>query len=377
MLLWQKTNSSAACRIAIAGDFLPASGLQLPPHPSWSQLGASLRKHIDPIDAAILNLECSIDVDGCNPRRKLGLGDTFAASRDVLEFPLALGAKIVGLANNHTCDYGSEGLARTKRAVLDAGLVPLGAVSSISKPPDVAIIKTASNACVGFWAAACHLPESATPHNSGVEPATRNRARQALAVLEARGATLNIAFLHAGLEHSNRPDPHDVSLIDDLARAGFDIVAASHSHRISGHKRIHRASNKDAFCFYGLGSISSGVLYSPLEHEGLTVVVGLDASGELARIEVHPIYLEETGWGTIPNAAQADAILDRFMSLSQEIQNGSYRRLFYQETGKGLVGRQFRDVRAAFANGGLRGLASKLTRVRMRHLRRVFYRTVG
>jgi poly-gamma-glutamate capsule biosynthesis protein CapA/YwtB (metallophosphatase superfamily) len=379
MLLWQNTSSPAACRIAIAGDFLPASGLQLPPHTTWTQLGSSLREHLCPIDAAILNLECSINVDGCSPRRKLGLGDTFAASREVLDFPLALGAKLVGVANNHTCDYGAEGLIRTKRAVLDADLVPLGAVSSTSEPPDVAIIKTASGARVGFWAAACHLPESATQHNSGVEPATRSRARQALAILKSGGAYLNIAFLHAGLEHSNRPDPHDVSLMDDLAKAGFDIVAASHSHRISGHKHIRRtgASNKDAFCFYGLGSISSGVLYSPLEREGLAVVVGLDTSGELTRIEVHPIYLEDTGWGTIPCPLRAGEILDRFLSLSQEIRDGSFRRLFYRETGNGLFGRQFRDVRAAFDNGGLRGLASKLTRLRLRHLRRMFYKTVG
>jgi poly-gamma-glutamate capsule biosynthesis protein CapA/YwtB (metallophosphatase superfamily) len=377
MLVWEKEHSSADCRIAIAGDFLPASGLQLPAHLIWDQVASSIRERFNPTDAAILNLECSINVGHCRPRCKLGLGDTFAARPDVLDFPRALGAKVIGLANNHTCDYGEEGLERTRRAVLDAGLVPLGIASSLSESPDVGTVNTRFGLCVGFWAAARHLPELATRNKPGIEPATRKRGRDALAALKACGSTVNIAFLHAGLERSNRPDPDDVALMDDLAKMGFDVVAASHSHRISGYKRIRRANGSAAFCFYGLGSISSGVLYSPLEREGLAVVAGFRSTGEIARVEAHPVYLEGSGWGTVPDSARADAILDRFMDLSQEIGDGSYRARFYRETGKGLFGRQFRDMQAAFENGGLRGLASKLSRVRVRHLTRVFHKSIG
>jgi poly-gamma-glutamate capsule biosynthesis protein CapA/YwtB (metallophosphatase superfamily) len=377
MLVWEKDHTWPDYRIAIAGDFLPASGLQLPTHLTWDQLASSMREAFNPIDTAILNLECSINVGHCRPRRKLGLGDNFAASPDVLDFPRRLGAKVVGLANNHTCDYGDEGLERTRRAILDAGLIPLGITSSLSESPDVATIKLHSGLCVGFWAAARHLPELAARNKPGVEPATRQRGRDALAALRACGSTLNIAFLHAGLEHSNRPDPDDVGLMDDLAKMGFDIVAASHSHRISGHRHIRRTDGSSAFCFYGLGSISSGVLYSPLEREGLAVVAGFRPNGEISRIEAHPVYLEESGWGTIPDPATADVILHRFVSLSQEIRDGSYRQHFYRETGKGLFGRQFRDMRAAFENGGFHGLASKLGRVRLRHLTRALHKGIG
>ncbi len=377
MLLWEQAHASTDCRIAIAGDFLPASGLQLPPQLAWQQVASCLRRQFEPVDAVILNLECSVNVGECKPRRKLGLGDSFSAEPEVLDFPRALGTKIISLANNHTSDYGEEGLARTRRAILHAGLVPLGIASSISESPDVATIRTPSGLCVGFWAAACHLPELAARNKAGIEPATRKRGRAALAILNACGATVTVAFLHAGLEHSNRPDPDDVSLMDDLARLGFDIVAACHSHRIAGHKHIRRFDGSRAVCFYGLGSVSSGVMYSPLEREGLVVVAGFRRSGELVGVEAHPVYLEGSGWGTVPDTARADAILDRFMDLSQEMCDGSFRRHFYQDTGKGLWGRQLRDMQAAFANGGLRGLATKLTRVRMRHLTRVLHKSIG
>jgi capsule synthesis protein PGA_cap len=377
MLIWEQDHSCSDCRIAIAGDFLPASGLQLPGHLTWKQLALSLARGLNPIDAAILNLECSVNVGDHKPRRKLGLGDTFAADADVLDFPRAFGARIVGLANNHTCDYGNEGLDRTRRAILGTGLVPLGIACSLSEAPDVATVMTRAGVCVGFWAAARHLPELAARNRAGIEPATRKRGQAALTALKACGSTVNVAFIHAGLEHTNRPDPNDVSLMDDLAKIGFDVVAACHSHRISGSRRVARGDGRQSFCFYGLGSISSGVIYSPLEREGLVIVIGIRNPGEITRVEAHPIFLAETGWGTIPEPAEADAILDRFMSLSQEICEGSYHQLFYRDTGKGLFGRQFRDIQVAFENGGVRGVASKLSRVRMRHLIRVLHKSIG
>lgn len=377
MLVWEQSHSSSDCRIAIAGDFLPASGLQLPAHLTWQRVGTALAQNWSPIDAAILNLECSLNVRDRRPRRKLGLGDSFAADAEVLEFPRALGARIVGLANNHTCDYGGEGLQRTRHAVAEAGMVPLGIASGLTEEPDVTIVRTRSGLSVGFWAAARHLPELAARNKAGIEPATRKRGKAALAALKDRGSAVNIAFIHAGLEHTNRPDPEDVSCMDELASMGFDIVAACHSHRISGYKRIDQANGRQAFCFYGLGSICSGVIYSPVEREGLIAVLGIGSSGEITHVEVHPVYLAETGWGTIPETARADAILDRFLSLSREIHDGSYRQLFYRDTGKELFGRQFRDMQVAFENGGVRGLASKLGRVRMRHLTRVLRKTIG
>jgi len=165
--------------------------------------------------------------------------------------------------------------------------------------------------------------------------------------------------------------------MDDLARMGFDVVTACHSHRISGYKEVRRPNASSAFCFYGLGSISSAVVYSDLEREGLVVVVGIDHSGSPVRIEVQPVQLAPTGWGRIPPLGDAYRTLDRFLLLSEEIARGSYKQRFYADVRSDLLRRQFRDVQAAFENGGLRGLASKLGRVRMRHLSRALHRGTG
>ena len=339
-------------------------------------MGLNLANYFGRLDAAILNLECCIDTDGCQPRVKLGLGDTFAAPRDVLEFPRALGVPVIGVANNHTCDYGHEGLKRTVHAVRQAGLTPIGMTHSLAESPSITVTELPSGQRIGFWAGACHLPELATRSKPGIEPASLERGKAALAALRKLYTQINIALLHAGLEHTNYPDPSDVALIDQLAAEGFDIVAAAHSHRISGYKLTERPGRGPAFCFYGLGSISSSVLYSPLEREGVVVIIGADKHGHIAEVDLKFIHLDRYGFGSVPSAPSDAAMRERFMRVSEDIRGGTYENHFYADVGKNLFQRQFRDLHTAFRRGGLNGLARKLTRIRMRHLKRAFRKTL-
>src|SRR5215471_1755016 len=377
MIVWQNSETRAVNRVAIAGDFLPASGLQLPEGKSWADVAAGLARYFARADVGILNLECCVDVGESKPRPKLGLGDSFEAKSDVLTFPLSLGTKIVGMANNHIYDFGEEGLNRTREALERSGLVPLGTGKKLSEKPDVVVAATANGLRVGVWASARHLSDVATRKNAGIEPATRSRGQEALEALEERGAALKIAFLHAGLERTNRPDPDDVVFMDDLAKMGFDVVAACHSHRISGQKTMVRGDGSSSFCFYGLGSISSGVIYSALEREGLVVILGLSETGELVRVDTHPVHLEESGWGRIPLFGDAYATLTRFVQLSEEIESGAYKQNFYADLRGDFFRKYYRDIQAALQNGGMRGLATKLGRIRMRHLNRALQRSMG
>lgn len=373
MIIWQNGETNPVSRVSIAGDFLPASGLQLPTGKSWADVAAGLSRYFANVDVGILNLECCVDVGESHPRPKLGLGDSFDVSSEVLNFPFSLGSKIIGMANNHVYDFGEEGLSRTRDAVQQAGLTPVGIGKRLSETPDVIVAETADGVRVGVWASARHLPDAATHKKAGIEPATRSRGEEALKALKEQGAALKIAFLHAGLERTNRPDPDDVVFMDDLAMMGFDVVTACHSHRISGHKEVRRPNASSAFCFFGLGSLSSGVIYSDFEREGIVVVVGIDRSGSPARIEVQPVQLEQTGCGRVPSFGDAYRILERFRLLSEEIAQGSYKDRFYGDVRRDLLRRQFRDIQAALQNGGLRGLATKLGRVRMRHLNRALH----
>jgi hypothetical protein len=171
----------------------------------------------------------------------------------------------------------------------------------------------------------------------------------------------------------NQVDPDDIFLLGSIASCGFNLVAASHSHRISGAKLLPTPQPCPSFCFYGLGSIVSGYVTSPPEREGLVVVAGFRADCVLSSIEVRPVWLADSGLGEVPSPENARAILDSFSRLTGEIADGSNARRFYKDVSRRLISLYARDVHAAFRQSGLAGLARKATRVRARHLRRLLH----
>lgn len=377
LTLWQSAQPGAvAARVAIVGDFLPAGSLFLPDG-AWSAAAHSVQSAFDDVSISFLNLECALDSESLPARPLTGIGQIISASSGSLVYLASIRSRVVGFANNHTYDHGSAGVARTRAALAQRNFINLGAGRTLRDAPEVFVWHGPEDVRVGFWAAARASRDLATRRSAGVEPATMTRARLAAAALKSQGTQFAIALLHAGCLRTNRSDPDDLALIDSIASCGFDVVAASHSHRISGAKLLPTSRNVPAFCFYGLGSIVSGYVASPFEREGLLIVAGFHSNGALASIEVRPLWLAESGFAEIPSPQIARSILDRFVSLSAEIADGTSSRRFYEDMSRGLVPLYARDLRAAFRQSGLLGLARKATRIRTRHLRRLLHGVIS
>jgi hypothetical protein len=379
MILWQAQNAAEiVARVAMIGDFLPAwkhadERPRLNTRTDWKRMAEPLALYFADVGISFANCETTLNSTGLDARPLDGLGDIVSAPDLCLEYLSAIHTGVVGIANNHAYDFRAKGVERTRSAIIADGLTPLGAGSTLETPPDVFVWNGPHNLRVGFWAAARATTNPATRTRAGVEPATVPRAQQALHQMRSRSVSISVALLHAGCLRTNYPSPEDVQLIDAIARSGFDVVAASHSHRISGAKIIHGANSRPAFCFYGLGSIVSGFVASPAEREGLVVVAALDSRGELARIEIEPVLLDQNGFGSIPSPAECDAVPKRFRELSAHITDGSYARRFHREISPGLVRLYVRDARRAFEQAGLRGIARRAGRLRMRHVRRLMH----
>jgi poly-gamma-glutamate capsule biosynthesis protein CapA/YwtB (metallophosphatase superfamily) len=370
MILWESSRCAPiAARVAIAGDFLPAGNLALPSG-GWRDAARGLAAHFNDVNTTFLNLECSLDAANLPARPPIGLGQTVSAPAASLNYLQAIRCGVVGFANNHSCDFRREGIERTRIAVARRGMIPLGAGHTLRSAPEVFVWHGPGDIRVGFWAAAIASRDLAKRAATGVEPATLARARAAIQILRSRGAQISVALLHCGCLRTNRLDPADATRINEIAQSGFTIVAASHSHRIGGARIIAASSAIPAFCMHGLGSIVSGYVANPLEREGLIVVVGIASQGSLARVEMRPVLLDESGFGQVPDPVMSATILERFRSLSHEIEDGSSARHFYNDMAQGLVRIYLRDLHAALHHSGFRGMARKAGRVRMRHVKR-------
>jgi hypothetical protein len=376
--LWESPHArEIVARLAIAGDFLPAGKLNLPADGNWRGVAQSLAPHYEDVAISCVNLESILDAHDLAARPLCGLGNIVSAPSVCLNYLEAIRAQFVGIANNHAYDFGSGGIARTREAISQRGMTPLGAGYDLLAEPEVAIWQGPGPIRVGFWAAARATSDPATRDKAGVEPATAARALRALNLIKHLGPTVCIALLHSGCLRTSYPDPEDLRLIDHIAELGFDVVAASHSHRISGAKHVRARNGRDSFCFYGLGSVVSGYVAHPSEREGLIVIVGIDFEGRLSQIEVRPVLIAENGFGEIPSQADSQTILQRFSHISAEIEDGSYERAFYRDVSNGLVRLYLRDARRAFQQLGMRGLARKASRVRIRHMKRLVHKVTG
>jgi hypothetical protein len=363
-------------RIAITGDFLPAGSLSLRPG-GWVAAARLIAPTFEGVDVSFANLEAPLDTRELPARPIAGIGQIVAADSASLAYLEQIRCSAVGIANNHMYDFGPAGAERTRAALVARNLVPLGAARTLSDPPEVFIWHGPGNVRVGFWAAARASRDLAGRHVAGVEPATIERARLAFVSIKSRGAQLAVALLHSGCIRTNRPDPSDAALMNSIARTGFDLVAASHSHRISGAKALSIDSGVPAFCFYGLGSIVSGYVASPLEREGLVIVAGLHSDGSIGSVEIRPLLLADSGFGVVPPPETASAILGRFLALSREISDGSYAHCFYKDVSPGAFPLYARDLQAAYRQSGLSGLVRKAQRIRPRHIRRLIHGMVS
>lgn len=376
-IVWRsERNQPVVARVAVAGDFLPAGKLALPANANWRNMAKPIERYFDDVALTFANLECAINSEGLAPRVLCGIGQIVEAHEAALDYLDSIQARIIGLANNHAYDFGAAGIERTRAAIDRRKTNAIGAGHHLDSPPEICLWEGPESIRVGFWSAAKATLDPATRSREGVEPATVERARAACNAMSARHANVRIALLHVGCLRTNRPDPEDVRLMDSIAQCGFDIVAASHSHRISGYREIPGPRGRTSFCFYGLGSLVSGYVADPIEREGLVVVAGLTAAGDLARVELRPILLQENGFGSVPNERASETILNRFRNLSSEIEDASFIRRFYEDVSPGLTRLYLRDVRTAYRQAGARGLARKASRLRVRHLRRLVHKIV-
>ncbi len=142
------------------------------------------------------------------------------------------------LGNNHSGDYGPQGLRSTVEILDEAGLgwfgVPYPSLQTwIYEKDGIKVGFTGSY--IGYW--------------------TRNREdlRHSFERLRAEGCAVIIAVMHGGMEYNPRQGKDQQNFANFLLRAGADAVVGHHPHVLQGVERIGHAN-----IVYSLGNFSFG-----------------------------------------------------------------------------------------------------------------------
>ena len=157
----------------------------------------------------------------------------------------------LNLANNHSIDQGREGLTDTRRNIIEAGMVPIGADRTMqeaaepvllgSEPRNIWLIASLRLALENY----AYLPDqpcvSQEPMDSLLRRVNRLRKSDPKAVI--------IVSLHWGGEHTLQPVPRQRLEAHRLIDAGADVLVCHHTHTLQtvedyrGHKIYYSIGN--------------------------------------------------------------------------------------------------------------------------------------
>lgn len=161
-----------------------------------------------------------------------------------------MGVIAAGLANNHTMDFGADGLAETASALEAAGITPAPHAQAVDLGP-VRVL-------------ALNMLPGTEPFLAGSEELGPLCASQLRAPV--------IAVLHWGKEYTSEPATAERELADRLAACGVSAVIGGHSHRADPVLRV--AAGQMPWTF-SLGNL-------------LFDQTAPRASGQLAEVRVFP-----------------------------------------------------------------------------------------
>jgi len=157
----------------------------------------------------------------------------------------------LNLANNHSIDQGREGLIDTKRNIIAAGMVPIGAGENMqeasepvllaSEPRKVWLVPSLRLALENYAYLTDKPCVSQEPMDSLLSRVYHLRQQDSTAVI--------IVSLHWGAEHKLEPVPRQKHDAHMLCLAGADMLVCHHTHTLQtiedfrGHKIYYSIGN--------------------------------------------------------------------------------------------------------------------------------------
>ena len=236
-------------------------------------------------DLRIVNLECAIE--GEKPVVKSG--PHLCAFKRHLPCLAAGKFDVAALANNHVCDYGPEGLQKTRRTLDEMGIRYFGAGMDDAEAwqPLVCEVGDLRIGLVGFTEG--HDLTAAAPGKPGVAGWDVPRARAAIRELK-KSCDVVIVIPHGGIEYAAHPSKYCIDAFRELAAEHPDAIVAHHTHVPQGIEIYDGVP-----IFYGLGNYLFHHM-TPLHFRRHGFIAELEVAKDgLHGFKMHPFFIGQEG----------------------------------------------------------------------------------
>ena len=218
--------------VVLTGDILLDRGVRrvIEQHGADHLFSAGVDSVLSAAEVAVGNLECPATKIKA-PVQKLYI---FRAEPEWLGVLREHGFTHLNLANNHSIDQGREGLMDTRRNIMEAGMVPVGAGSNMEEavqpvllaeqPRRVWLVPSMRLALENYAYLTDKPCVSQEPMDSLLRRVSRLRRDDPEAIV--------IVSLHWGGEHTLKPVPRQRLEAHRLIYAGADVLVCHHTHTL-------------------------------------------------------------------------------------------------------------------------------------------------
>jgi poly-gamma-glutamate synthesis protein (capsule biosynthesis protein) len=186
-------------------------------------------------DLVIANLESPLAEGGAATPGKC----TLRGSPQWAEVLRDAGIGVVSLANNHTMDFGPEGLEETIRALDAAGVSRVGAGRTRTEAAAPLHLQVGGHhvAVLARTSVVVSAPGYVAGDTPGVAFLDVDETCAAIRRARANGGFV-VLVLHWGLEEYRYPSPDQRRLARQFAEAGADAIVGHHPHVTQGMERL-------------------------------------------------------------------------------------------------------------------------------------------
>lgn len=224
----------------------------------------------------------------------------FNAPAQLADAAKKAGFNILTTANNHALDRGEKGVIRTIANLRDRQIQSTGTAASVaeaSKP----LITTKNNIALAILAYTYGTNGIPIPKGKDylVSLIDEKKIVKDIAKARKQGADIVTISLHFGDEYQRQPNPQQKQLVENLLKAGADIILGSHPHVVQPYKIFKFPSKngktRKAVAIYSMGNFISG---QNKDYTDLGVIFQVnirkkfpEKTAEITGIKAHPTWV--------------------------------------------------------------------------------------
>jgi poly-gamma-glutamate synthesis protein (capsule biosynthesis protein) len=272
------TNIDQSIKILFVGDMMLDRNVRnIIDKKSFKYFFAGVEDIIKSADIAVVNLEGTFTTNKSVTTVKGSTELKFTFDPGLASATADLGFDIIGLANNHSSNFGTLGLNTTRRYVGESGILYYGDPNNKDEISTTIVQNGINVGFVGF-----HEFSYVNYNKVFLEIA---RLRPLVDIL--------IVTPHWGVEYDKKPTEKQVKWAHEFIDLGADAVIGTHSHVIGD---IEEYNGKKIF--YSLGNFAFDQYFSKETMEGLGVVMNINKRLDHFNINYSMIPIIVDGKGT-------------------------------------------------------------------------------